>query len=303
MLEEKYNQTKTNITKKVKNRVFDIIAAGVLLAAIAINLGALEWKELGKINILDLLAEFVPLLLTSMLLTADFYQKGVFYGKASDTFIAISTAYSDLITNLTGKQIEAVSDFCIEYNEDALRKLQEPVLKKVAINYDLYNQGKGDIPPLKTLSKRRLKLLGYDRIVYKAILKCNKMNVKGLKVNNILGNENVDDITDLGKTENELRTVHNTTSAIQYTVSTAFMTLIAIKDIASWGWVSLLLIAFKLIYIFVRSYMSYFNGYNDITVSLNNQLARKTDILKQFLSWYENKVTKSSKTGNNLENS
>lgn len=301
MLEDKYSETKSNITTKVKNRIFDLIAAGILLAAIAISLGALEWKEISKDKIFDLLAEFVPLLLTSMLLTTDFYQKGVFYGKSSNTFMAMSDMYSKLVTNLTGKQIEAVSEFCIEYNEDALRKIQEPMLKKVAIPYQLYNEGDDKTPPLKTLSRRKLKALGYDPIVYKVILKCDRMTVKGLKVNNILGNTNVEDITDLGKTENELRASHNTTSAIQYLLSTAFMTLIAVKDIATWGWASLFLIAFKLTYIFVKSYMSYFAGYNDITVSLNNQLARKTDILKQFLSWYENKITISSKISNKLE--
>lgn len=177
------------------------------------------------------------------------------------------------------------------------------MLKKVAITYKLYNEGDENTPPLKTLSKKRLQALGYDSIVYNVILKCNKITIKGLKVNNILGNTNVEDITDLGKSENELRASHNTTSVLQYILSTAFMTLIAVKDIATWGWASLFLIAFKLIYIFVKSYMSYFAGYNDITVSLNNQLARKTDILKQFLSWYENKITISSKISNKLENS
>lgn len=300
MLEEKYIDSKNTFQRKVKNRIFDIIAAGILLAAIAISLGALEWKEVSKDKLLDLLAEFVPLLLTSMLLTTDFYQKGVFYGKASDAFVAISGAYSKLVTNLNGKQIEAVSEFCADYNESALRKIQEPILKKVAISYSLYDEGDETTKPLKTLCKKELEALGYGPIVYKAILKCNKITIKGLKVNNILGNENVEDITDLGKTESELKATHNTTSAIQYVLSTALMTLIAVKDVATWGWTSLFLIAFKLIYIFVKSYMSYFSGYNDITVSLNNQLARKTDILKQFMSWYENNLTKQSKSGNNL---
>lgn len=291
MLEEKYITCKSAASSKIKNRIFDVIAVGVLLAAIAINLGALEWKEVSKDNLIDLLAEFVPLLLTSMLLTINYYQKGVFFGKNSNSFIAITNAYSDLVTSLKGNEIDNIPEFCAEYNDNALRKIQEPVLKKVAISYELYNEGDAskDIPPLKILSRKKLSKL-YERHIVDVICHCNRMTVKGIKVNNLLGNENVDDISDLGRTENELRARHNTMSAITYTISTAFMTVVAVKDILAWGWASVALLSFKLLFIFFRSYMSYFEGFNDVTISLNNQLARKTDILKQFKYWYENKL-------------
>ena len=299
MVEEKFNNVKSAAGSKIKNRIFDVIAVGVVLAAIAINLGALEWKEISSDTLIDLLAEFVPLLLTSILLTTNYYQKGVFYGKNSPAFSAIAESYSTLVTSLSGEEIDNMSEFCTEYNELALRKIQEPMLKKVAISYELYDSGNPhlDIKPLKILSKSKLSEM-YDEHTVKVILKCNKIKIKGIKVNNLLGNENVDDISDLGKTENELRMKHNTFSAIKYTVSTAFMTLIAVKDILTWGWASVLLISFKLLFIFFRSYMSYFDGYNDITISLNNQLARKTDILKQFKYWFENK---NKKLQNNLK--
>lgn len=299
MVEEKFNNVKSAAGSKIKNRIFDVIAVGVVLAAIAINLGALEWKEISSDTLIDLLAEFVPLLLTSILLTTNYYQKGVFYGKNSPTFSAIAESYSTLVTSLSGEEIDSVSEFCTEYNELALRKIQEPMLKKVAISYELYDSGNPnlDLKPLKILSKSKLSEM-YDEHVVKVILKCNKIKIKGIKVNNLLGNENVDDISDLGKTENELRMKHNTFSAIKYTASTAFMTLIAVKDILTWGWASVLLISFKLLFIFFRSYMSYFDGYNDVTISLNNQLARKTDILKQFKYWFENK---NKKLQNNLK--
>lgn len=291
MLEEKYSNAKSTIGGKIKSRIFDVIAAGILLAAIAINLGALEWKEVSRDTIIDLLAEFVPLLLTSMLLTTNYYQKGVFVGKNSPSFIGIATAYSDLVTKLTGKQIDMVPEFCSEYNDNALRKIQEPLLKKVAISYELYDKGdeSKDIKPLKILSRRKLKEM-YDSNVINVILQCNKISVKGIKVNNLLGNEDVEDISDLGKTEAQLRAIHNTWSAVKYVLSTAFMTVIAVKDVVTWGWAAVLFISFKLLFIFFRSYMSYFAGYNDVTISLNNQLARKTDILKQFVNWYENKI-------------
>jgi hypothetical protein len=63
------------------------------------------------------------------------------------------------------------------------------------------------------------------------------------------------------------------------------MSLIVIKDITTWGWASLIAVLFKVIYMFARSFMSYFSGYDDITVSVANHIARKTDILKMYLNY------------------
>ena len=289
MFEEKYIENKIAMSNKIKNKIFDIIAVGVLLAAIAINLGALEWKDVNKDNIVNLLAEFVPLLLTSMLLTSNYYQKGVFFGKNSSSFIAVSDAYSDLVTSLNGDEISNIADFCVEYNDNALQKIQEPILKRIGISFKLYNEGNEETKPLKVLSRRQLSKM-YNKHIVDAIIKCNKIKIKGIKVNNLLGNEDIDDISDLGKTETQLRVKHNWVSALTYTVSTAFMTVVAVKDILAWGWASIALLIFKLLFIFFRSYMSYFEGFNNVTISLNNQLARKTDILKQFKYWYENNL-------------
>lgn len=53
-----------------------------------------------------------------------------------------------------------------------------------------------------------------------------------------------------------------------------------------WGWVGVIFVIFKLLYIVARSYMQYFDGYQDITVSLVNHISRKTDIIKEFESEY-----------------
>ena len=295
MLEESVDNFKTNARKKIKNRMFDIVALGVILAMMAISLGVFQLKDLTLDNVMPILIDFVPLLLTSALLTSDFYKKGAFYGKASEAFNAVVSVYSNIVASLNGRQIDSLNDFCIKYNDDALKALQTPILRKVAISQELYDEGCVDkhgsytTRPLKVLSKKELKAK-YPKKVWKAILKANKCKIKGLQVNGLLGNQNNDDITDIGPTEKQMEVSHNLTSAASYTIATAFMTLIAIKDVMTWGWASLILIAFKLCYILAKSYMSYFTGYSDITVSLSNSITRKTDIIKQFKYWYENKV-------------
>lgn len=299
MLEDSVNNFKADAKKKIKNRIFDIIALAVILAMTAITLGVFQFKDLTKDNFLSLLIDFVPLLLTSALLTSDFYKKGTFYAKASEGFNAVVSMYSNVVASLNGRQIDSLNSFCIKYNDDALKMLQTPILHKVAISQELYDEGQVNknglviVKPLKILSKKELKEM-YPRKVWKAILKANKCKIKGLQVNGLLGNQNNADITDLGPTEKQMEVNHNLTSAVSYTIATAFMTLIAIKDILSWGWASLILIAFKLCYILAKSYMSYFTGYNDISVTLSNSITRKTDIIKQFKYWYENKVKETS---------
>ena len=288
MLEENVKSIKSDISSKAKSKIFDLIAAGIILAATAIILGVFELKELTWDSIVDILIEFVPLLLTATLLSTNYYTKGSVVGKASEMFDNIVRVYSKLVSDLTGEEISNMLEFCDEYNEKTLNKMKELELKKVAIPYEMYEHGDENNKPLKILTKKELKRL-YSKEVWKTILRCKKLKIKGLKVNNLLGNEDVHDRTDLGKTEIQMRRHHNLSSTVMYIVSTAVMTLIAIKDINAWGWTSLILISFKILYIFFKSYMSYFDGYNDITVSLVNHIARKTDILKEFKFWFKNK--------------
>lgn len=290
MLEENVNNLKATAKKKIKNRMFDIVALGVILAMAAISLGVFQLKDVNKNTILGLAIDFIPLLLTSALLTSDFYKKGTFYGKNSDGFNSVVSVYSNLVAALNGRQIDSLNDFCLKYNEDALKALQTPILRKAAISQELYDNGDDkDSKPLKMMTRKELtERLGKKGCA--AVLKANKCKIKGLQVNGLLGNQNNDDVTDLGPSERQMEISHNVSSAASYTIATAFMTMIAIKDVLTWGWTSLILISFKMCYILAKSYMSYFTGYNDITVSLSNSIMRKTDIIKQFKYWYENKV-------------
>ena len=73
--------------------------------------------------------------------------------------------------------------------------------------------------------------------------------------------------------------------AAKYIVATLIMSLIAVKDIAQWGWAGIVIVIFKVTYLAGASYMSYFKGYDDATISLVAHFTRKTDILKQYLNY------------------
>jgi hypothetical protein len=113
----------------------------------------------------------------------------------------------------------------------------------------------------------------------------------------LLGNTESSDSTDIGDNEQDMAKSRLKYNAVTYIICTLFMTLLAIKDILQWGWSGLLLVAFKLIFILCSSLMNHFKGYNDITINLVNHIARKTDILKQFNTWYTTRCS----TENNVK--
>lgn len=293
VIEDFVQNSQTKITTIIKNRMFDFIAAGILIAMLALNLGVLELRDITLQNLLNILIECVPFFLTAVLLAINYYTKGTFAGKSTHSYETAISAYSKSVNSLTGEQIEQLPEFCKYYNTIALKQLQENILKRASIKYEDFNEEKitesGDIIlPLKVLSKKEL-LEKYSKERVKLILKAKRVKVKGLTTNVLLGSTSSADITDLGYTEIEMSKSRTKSSALMYAISTLFMTLIGIKDILQWGWAGLLIVAFKLIYILCSSFMNHFKGYNDITISLVNHIARKTDILKQFDWWYTNK--------------
>ena len=103
----------------------------------------------------------------------------------------------------------------------------------------------------------------------------------------MLGNLNTDDITDLGKNEQEMLKDRSREYSIVYLASILIMSMMGVKDILEWGWMGAFLLLFKMLYILCRSYMKYFEGFDDIDVKLVNHFSRKTDVLKEFNYWYE----------------
>lgn len=78
---ETYNDFKQSFKGGIKDRIFDIIAVGIVIAMLLLNLGAIELKEITWCSILDICIECLPFFLAAMLLNANFYTKGTFAGK------------------------------------------------------------------------------------------------------------------------------------------------------------------------------------------------------------------------------
>ena len=288
-LEDVMQNGKSQTVKALKKSTFDFIAVVIVAALVLASLDVFNLVDSNDINFGDFVISWVPYFLATILLTLDLYKKGVFVGKSTNKFKTIATSYSDLVNSLSGKQIRDLSPFCEKYNEDALINLRTSILKEEGISYEDFNStftiNDKTYPPLKTWTKEELTRAKYTKAQIKAIKLAKKAKVKGINVNILLCNINISDPTNIGRGETELEKHILVSSIIRYLVSTMLMSLIVIKDITTWGWASLISVLFKVIYMFASSFMSYFNGYDDITVSVANHVTRKTDILKMYLDY------------------
>lgn len=283
------NQNKKDLTRSLKSRVFDIIGVGLVIAVGLVSLGVIQLREITPKEIINIILEAIPFYFGSITLAMNYYRKGVYAGKTTDSFIGTVKKYSSKVNRLTGKQLEYINDFCGEYNEKALRMAQENLLRSVAIRYDKFENGETingtQIPPLKQMTKEEL-VTKYNARVAEYVIKARELTVKGVNVSILLGNSYNWDITNLGPNEKELSNQRMKQYAGTYAISIFLLSLMAVKNILEWGWVGFILVAFKLIWILCNAYMKYFEGYDDATIRITNHVSRKIDILKQFDYWY-----------------
>lgn len=296
------NNNSKSFVKKIKTHIFDVIAIGLVISVALLNLGAIEVRDIGK-EFLNIIFEAIPFYLGSVALALNFYKKGVYAAKETSSFKNIVNDFSKRVTALTGHQIDKLNDFCYQYNAKALRIRQEAILRDVAISYERFDKYSKDeeghkLKPLKVVNEDELKST-YGESITKRIKDAKNVTIKGLSPNNLLGNLNTDDITDLGKNESEMLKDRSKEYSIVYFVSILVMSLMGVKDVLEWGWVGAFLLLFKLTYILCRSYMKYFEGFDDINISLANHISRKSDVLKEFDYWYS---ANGNSIGNNSEN-
>ncbi len=292
-IEEMVKNASSKISSDIKKSLYDWICAIIIIAVIAASLDIIGLVDFSEGNFWEQLTNFiiqwVPYFMATILLNNTLYKKGAFVGKQTKIYKDIAAAYSKLVNSLTGPQLKGMYPFCDEYNANSLKTIQYNILKKEGIDYNDFEkehiEKEKSIPALKVCTEEQLKELGYNESQIEAIKLAKKASIKGLSVNLLLSSMNVKDQTDIGRNEKELLKKHNRQSILIYIASTALMSLLAIKDITEWGWSGLILVLFKVLYTFARSYMSYFQGYNDITIDLVNHIARKTDIIKMYLNY------------------
>ena len=289
---EVVSSAKSKTAEFMKSKMFDLIAVAIVVAMLALSLGVFELREINLRELANIGLETLPFYFATIMLNDNYYMKGTYAGKATKAFKAIVLAYSNLVNSLTGKQIKMLPTFCDEYNQRTLFKMQENILRTEAITIADFNEDyiENDVHhgPLKALSKNELvSLLGVERA--EAVIKAKEVEIKGINSNILLGSTDNSDITDLGPNEKEMHNKRKKSYAIWSFLSIFALTLIAVRDVTSWGWVGITLIVFKLLYIVAKAYMKYFEGYQDITISLANNISRKTDIIKEFEFEYPDK--------------
>lgn len=287
------NENNKSLANKLRTHVFDVIALGLVVSIGLLNLGAIELKNIGK-EFFSILLEAVPFYLGSVALALNYYKKGVYAGKAAESFVKVVNAYSQIVNGFVGKQIDKLNEFCSNYNRKALLIKQESILREAAISIKRFDEYTEDergnaLPPLKITPDTDL-IATYGEYVAGKIIQAKNVKIKGISPNSILGNNNTDDITDLGKTEQEMFVDRSKEYSILYSVSIVVMSIMGVKDILEWGWMGAFLLLFKLLYILSRSYMKYFEGFDDVTVRLVNHMSRKIDVLKEFDYWYGEEV-------------
>jgi hypothetical protein len=289
-ISEAYSDKRSNLQRGIKDRIFDVIALVIMLALILVSLGILERRPITWHTLGDIFVECIPFFFAAILLNDDYYKKGIYVGKRTKNFINACEEYTGYVSKLTGEQIDKLDDFCQEYTDDALKKKQISYLNRASMSYEKFHVGidiEGETQdPVQTWSKDKLiHTYGKDRA--KWIILAKNAKVKGLQVNGLMGTTATNDITDLGPSESQLYNRKRVTSAISYLFTTFVLALIGIKNITEWGWFGAALVLFKAVFIYCRALMTYFDGYNDVTVNLVSNTHRKTDVLKQFLYWYD----------------
>jgi hypothetical protein len=290
-LEDKLQESKLKASDGLKKHIFDWVAAIIIISLIAASLDIFGLVSFNTINFVEFLVSWFPYFAASILLNSDLYKKGVFVAKHTPKFKGVILSYSKLVDSLSGKQIKNLHPFCEEYNDDAKKSIQTQILRAEGLTFEDFDVGDENNTPLKVRTKQQLLQQNFTKQQCKAIRTAKRVKIKGINVNVLLSNNHAMDITCIGEDEKSLSKKRMIFSAARYMITTLLLSVIAIKDISDWGWLSLVLTLFKVAYLFAGCCMSYFKGYDDITIHLTNHFNRKIDILRIYLN-YEHSIVK-----------
>lgn len=286
-IEDKLQQGRLKAVDGIRKHIFDWVAAIILVALVASSLGLFGLVDFDTTNFAEFLVSWFPYFAAAILLHTDLYKKGVFVAKGTTKFQRVIENYSKTANSLSGTQIKGLYDFCENYNEEAKQTIQQRILRKEGLSFEDFDvgskNGECQVKPLKTLSKAELLAKGYSKRQVRSIYEAKRVKVKGINVNVLLSSLAVDDITNIGDDEQSLQMKQIITSTIKYMFTTLALSIVAIENIANWGWLGFILTLFKVAYLFAGCYMSYFRGYDDVTIRLINHFTRKNDILKMYL--------------------
>lgn len=283
--EDKLQGVKIGASQGIKKHIFDWVSAIIIVALIAACMDVFSLIDFKTIDLLEFFISWFPYFAAAILLHNNLYKKGVYVAKGTEKFIKTIEAYSDIANSLSGEQIKKLYPFCDKYNEDVKKSMQTQTLRKEGVTFEEFEYGTKELPALKTCNRKFLIKKGYNKAQIKAIKTAKNLHVHGINVSILLSSINVKDVTRIGDDEKTLQTKQMISSTLRYASSTLLLSIMAVKDISEWGWMGLILTIFKVMYLFAGSYMSYFKGYDNITMSLVNHFSRKIDILKMYLDY------------------
>lgn len=283
--EDKLQGVKIGASQGIKKHIFDWVSAIIIVALIAACMDVFSLIDFKTIDLLEFFISWFPYFAAAILLHNNLYKKGVFVAKGTEKFIKTIEAYSDIANSLSGEQIKKLYPFCDKYNEDVKKSMQTQTLRKEGVTFEEFEYGTKELPALKTCNRKFLIKKGYNKAQIKAVKTAKNLHVHGINVSILLSSINVKDVTRIGDDEKTLQTKQIISSTLRYASSTLLLSIMAVKDISEWGWMGLILTIFKVMYLFAGSYMSYFKGYDNITISLVNHFSRKIDILKMYLDY------------------
>lgn len=313
-IEDAVYAVKKTVTEGIKKWIYDIVASVIIVVIVIASLGIFDLVEFDKDNfwssISKFLIEWIPYFMATLLLNNNRYQKGTFVGKSTKKYQDMAKFYTKVVDSLSGERIKNLDQFCDEYNESCLKNIRTSILKEVSICYEDYDKEfmfdkdgeKIKHKPLKICDKESLVADGYTTIQVNAIMKAQKVKIKGLKGNELLSSITYKDPTDLGKNEGQLNRQQVLETAVKNVVSTLLLFFVAIKDITTWGWAGVFTVLIKVCFVVAMSFANYFRGYNDITIKIVNHLARKTDVLKTYIKYVPVTTDNSIEITNDVEN-
>lgn len=299
--EKKYIDFLNGTKSAIATWIYYIFAGAVVVVMVFLQLGGIELNE--NIEWHDIVIDAIPLFFASVLLDRIFYYNGVTKGKKTKNFFGAIAEFSSL-ANLTGEETDALPDFCREFNARALRNKRKTILSYAVVSIEHFESEfedkNGTHLPLQITPNRVIrKEYGWERSRW--IRKAKRAKVKGLTACRLTSEQASMDDTNTGFGERGFATIQTVKKVIGYALSFLLFAVITVKDIATWGWVGVGLLLFKIVFTLGSSILSQARGYQDITVSVVSHYNRKSDILKQFKAWYK-KNTFSPSLDQNQEN-
>lgn len=292
--EKKYNDFLDGTKNAVASWIYYIFAGAVVLVMIFLQLGGIQLNK--DIQWHDIIVDAVPLFFASVLLDRIFYYNGVARAKKTKNYFGAVQEFSTL-ANLTGEETDALPDFCREFNARALRNKRKTILSYAVVSVEHfeseYNTENGTHSALQITPNKAIKQeFGQERA--KWIIRAKNAKIKGLTASSLTSEQTTMDDTDTGLGEKDFANIQTVKKIVGYALSFLLFACITVKDVATWGWVGIGILLFKIVFTLGCSILSQARGYQDITVSVVAHYNRKSDILKQFKAWYEKKMFRPS---------